>query len=363
MAARFDRMRWLPFAAMVLAAPGTAMAGTAAQPDATVETGVNPSRFGDPIEPKDAIGKLPITILRTKEITPPPTGQPANGSVDPQRFGEHPADIAYGAFQRGLYKTAYNLALVRAQAGDPAAQTLVAEILSRGLGVTRDEADAAKWYAQAAEQGIPEAQFQYALILIDGRFVKKDIQGAYALMQSAAEAGNQFAQFNFAQLLVEREPGDKGLQKAVLYYERAAASGLADAQYAMSQVYANGTGGKKKDDIEARRWLLLAARQNYDTAQLDLGTWMIEGRGGARDEKTGFNWLMRAAAGGNVAAQNRVAKLYMQGIGTEPDAIHAAAWYIVARRAGLIDPVMDDFMEGLTDDETQQALERANRLR
>lgn len=279
------------------------------------------------------------------------------------RFGGPPADAAYGAFQRGLYMTALNLAMPRAEAGDSAAQTLVAEILSRGLGVARDEAKAAKWYQLAAEQGVPEAQFQYALLLLDGRFVKKDPQGAYALMQAAAEAGNRLAQFNFAQLLLKREPGNAGMAKAVSYYQRAADSGLADAQYAMSQVYANGVGGKKRDEAEARRWMTLAARQNFDTAQVDLATWLIEGRGGPRDLKAGFGWMKRAADGGNVAAQNRVAKLYMGGIGTEPNSIDAAAWYFLARRAGLTDPEMEDFLRGLTEDEQKQALARANRLR
>ena len=67
--------------------------------------------------------------------------------------------------------------------------------------------------------------------------------------------------------------------------------------------------------------------------------------------------------GGNVAAQNRVAKLYMNGIGTDPDLVSAAAWYILARRAGLSDPEMDDFLRGLDDTEQKTALERANRLR
>ena len=287
---------------------------------------------------------------------------PSADSVDPKRFGGRQPDAAYGAFQRGLYKTAYNLAMERAKNGDPAAQTLVAEILSRGLGVPVDAAQAAKWYARAAEQGIPEAQFQYALLLLDGRYVKKDEREAHALMQAAAEAGNRLAQFNFAQLLVEEDPGDAGLAEAVSYYERAAATGLADAQYAMAQLYANGTGGKKKDDAAARRLLVQAARQNYDTAQLDLATWLINGRGGERDLKSGFGWMKRAADGGNVAARNRLAKLYMGGIGTEPDSILAAAWYIVARRAGLIDPEMEDFLGGLTEDETKKALQRANRL-
>jgi uncharacterized protein len=283
--------------------------------------------------------------------------------VDPLRFGARPPDPAYGAFQRGLYKTALDLAMPRATAGDAAAQTLVAEILARGLGTKRDAAAAAKWYQLAAEQGVPEAQFQYALMLIDGRLVAKDKKAAFALMQASADAGNTLAEFNFAQLLVDAEPGPRGLEKAIPYYERAAGAGLPDAQYAISQILANGVGGKKPDEVEARKWLVRAARQNFDTAQLDLGTWLISGRGGERDEKSGFAWLKRAAEGGNVAAQNRVAKLYMQGIGTEPDPIFAAAWYILARRAGLFDPVMDDFMDGLTQEELKTALGRANRLR
>lgn len=292
-----------------------------------------------------------------------PAPDAAAENVDPLRFGAKPPDEAYGAFQRGLYKTALNLALPRAEAGEAPAQTLVAEILSRGLGVKRDEKGAAKWYQAAAEQGVPEAQFQYALMLIDGRFVEKDKKAAFALMQASAEAGNALAQFNYAQLLIERTPGPRGLEEAVPYYEEAAKAGLPDAQYAMSQILANGAAGRKRNDVEARKWLVHAARQNFDTAQLDLGTWLVSGRGGERDLGSGFAWLKRAAEGGNVAAQNRVAKLYMQGIGTEPDSIFAAAWYILARRAGLFDPIMDDFMNGLTPEEIKTALGRANRLR
>ncbi|MBZ9884892.1 sel1 repeat family protein [Mesorhizobium sp. CA10] len=314
----------------------------------------DPSRFGTGAHIDKPIQN---TLPQPATMTPP-----SADAVNPDRFGAKQPDAAYGAFQRGLYKTAYNLAMERAKNGDPAAETLVAEILSRGLGVPLNPAEAAKWYALAAEQGVPEAQFQYALALLDGRYVKKDEKAAFALMQAAAEAGNRLAQFNFAQLLVQQDPGDHGLVKAAAYYERAAATGLADAQYALAQLYANGVGGKPHDDAQARLLLAQAARQNYDTAQIDLAAWMIEGRGGGRDLKSGFGWMKRAAEGGNVAAQNRLAKLYMGGIGTDPDLILAGAWYIVARRAGLIDPQMDDFLQGLDDDQTKQALQKANRL-
>ena len=333
----------------VLAGLAAAMLTGAALSGAEAETVATPGELATPAEPQPSDPQAPIA--------------PGQANVDPQRFGAKLPDAAYGAFQRGLYITAYNLALPRAQNGDPAAQTLVAEILSRGLGMARNEAEAAKWYARASEQGIAEAQFQYALMLLDGRFVTRDPKAAYALMQAAAEAGNRLAQFNFAQMLVDREPGERGMAKAMSYYERAAKAGLADAQYAMAQLFANGTGGVARDDAAARRWLVLAARQNYDTAQYDLGRWMVDGRGGERNREEGFGWLLRAAQGGNVAAQVQVAHLYMTGIGTEPDAIASAAWYILARRERLVDPVMEDFLDGLTPEEIKQALERANRLR
>ncbi|MEO9613781.1 MAG: tetratricopeptide repeat protein [Nitratireductor sp.] len=284
-------------------------------------------------------------------------------SVDLQRFGEKQTDPAFGAYQRGLYKTAYNLALPRAENGDAAAQALVAEILARGLGLPRDPAEAAKWYGRAAEAGIAEAQFQYALVLSDGKYAGPDPDRAFELMRSAADAGNRLAMFNFAQMLINREAGEAGLAKAVPYYEKAAEAGLPDAQYAMAQLYANGAAGRPRDEARAREYLVLAARQNYDTAQLDLGTWLVEGRGGERDYDAGFGWMKRAAQSGNVAARNRLAKLYVHGLGTEPDPIEAAAWYITARRAGLRDRDMDDFLQGLTTEEQKRAIERANRLR
>lgn len=284
---------------------------------------------------------------------------PALEAVNPDRFSERPADIAYGAFQRGLYKTALNLATPLALGGDPAAQTLLAEIYSRGLGVRQDLVTAMEWYEKAAEQKVPEALFQLAMILLDGGEEIADPDRAYRLLEDASAAGNRLAQFNFAQMTTSRDPSPDGMRKAVEYYEKAAEAGLADAQYAMAQVYEHGVGGKPVDMDEARRWLELAATQNFDTAQIQLGTWLVEGIGGERAPEEGFSWLMRAARAGNPAAQNRVAKLYRAGIGVEPDRVTAAAWYLRARRAGLVDTMMEDQLHGLTEDEMQLANRRA----
>lgn len=300
------------------------------------------------------------TIVDGPRVNSAAPAEPAP-DVDRRRFGAR-EDTAYGAFQRGLYITALNLALPRARDGDAAAQTLAAEILSRGLGVRRDEAEAAKWYQSAAEQNVPEAQFQYALMLLDGRYVGKDADQAFALMEEAANSGNRYAQFNFAQLLLDRARSGDDEKRAGEYFEQAARSGLPDAQFAMAQLHANGSGGRKQDLAVARRWLELAARANFDTAQVEYGTWLVEGRGGPPDAPTGFQWVQRAAQSGNVAAQSRLAKLHYLGLGTDPDAELAAAWYILARRAGLADPMLDDLLEGLSEEQRRRAIARANRL-
>lgn len=289
---------------------------------------------------------------------------PGPETIDPGRFfGTRPADVAYGAYQRGYYLTAVRLATPLALEGDPAAQTLIAEIYSRGLGVKPDLATAVEWYEKAAEQKVPEAIFQLAMIMLDGGEQFGDAERAYRLMQEAADTGHRLAQFNFAQMVLSREPGREGVERAVSYFRRAAEAGLADAQYAMAQVYLANAGGIAVDQAEARRWLEKAAAQGYDTAQVDLGTMLVERGGTAQAQAEGFGWLMRAARAGNPAAQNRVAKLYRAGVGVEADRVQSAIWYLRARRAGLVDPLMEDQLDGLTEEELRLATLDAGRLR
>jgi len=273
------------------------------------------------------------------------------------------ADDAYGAFQRGYYLTAMELALPRAQLGDAAAQTLVAEIFAQGLGVARNTKDAAFWYGQAANAGDPGAMFKYALLLMEGRDVPRDKKKSEELMKKAADLGNPSAQFNYGQLLVADMPGERGLKAALPYYEKSAEQGIADAQYALSQIYLNVDGIDENKRAKARDWLLRAARAGFDTAQLDLAIWLVDGIGGDRNLDEGFKWMRRAAEGGNVVAQNKLSHLYVNAIGTRPDPVEAAKWYVLSRRAGLKDPALEDFYLGLTEEQQKAALSAANKYR
>ena len=269
---------------------------------------------------------------------------------------------AFGAFQRGYYLTAMELALPRAQLGDPAAQTLLAELFAAGLGVPRNMDDAAFWYKQAAESGDASAQFKYGLMLLEGKHVEPDRAMAEELMKKAADAGNAFAQFNHAQLLVSQKPGDAGIFEAIPYFEKAAEQGVADAQYALAQIYHNTAGVSDEKRAIARELMAKAARAGYDTAQLDYAIWLIDGIGGPKDYEGGFRWMQVAATRGNVVAQNRMAVLHINAIGTSGDPVEAAKWYILSRRAGYNDRALDDFYQGLTEDEQKLAIEAANQF-
>jgi TPR repeat protein len=124
-------------------------------------------------------------------------------------------------------------------------------------------------------------------------------------MRLSADAGNSSAQFNYGQMLITTQPGREGIQMALPYMTKAAEAGIADAQFALAQIYAYGTGLDEDDPYQARFWLIRAARSGFDTAQLDLAVWLIDGIGGDTDYEAGFGWMRRAANTGNVMAQNR----------------------------------------------------------
>ncbi|KAA0972729.1 sel1 repeat family protein [Aureimonas fodinaquatilis] len=268
---------------------------------------------------------------------------------------------AFGAFQRGYYLAAFEIAEPLAHMGDAAAQSLIAEMYLRGTGVAQNQGEAVRWYRTSAEAGRPDAQFRYALMLVGGEGVEKDVAQATELMRKAADAGNPLAAYNYGQMLIQSSPTG-GFANAFNYFQSAANDGVPDAQYALAQLYANGRGTTARDDVAARFWLQEAAVQGHDTAQIEFGIWLINGRGGSSNAHEGFLWLKGAAEKGNPIAINRVAHLYKDGIGVERNYAEAAKWTVLARRARNADPVLDTFFRSLSDVEQKAALEAANRV-
>ncbi len=270
-------------------------------------------------------------------------------------------DLAYGAYQRGYYLTAFELALPRAKLGDPAAQTLIAEIYDKGLGVPKDPKEAAAWYEIAARNGDTEAKFGFAVKLLEGRDVKPDRERARELLGEAADAGHSTASLNYAQLLINDRPTTKGYTDALPYLEYAAENDVAEAYYLLAQVYQSGRLKGYPETEKANEWLTRAARAGIEEAQVELGIRLANGEVGDPDPKAGFRWIRRAARSGNVVARNRLAVMFAKGVGTSADAVEAAKWHILAKRAGLSDPWLDIYVNSLEGDVLSEGLAAANR--
>lgn len=317
------------------------------------------------------------TVVWAQDVTPPAetseTAAPAEGTTVPNFeqdpgaaenisnaiFGGGPEpDFAFGAFQRGYFLTALELALPRAEKGDASAQTLIAEIYSKGLGVAQNDERAAGWYQLAAKNGDMLATFELGLLYQDGVGVTQDRKKAAELFKQAADKGYPPAKYNLALLHVEGIYADPSLTTAATLMREAADAELPEAQYDYGSMLIEGA-GVAPNEAEGARYIGLAAEQNLTAAQVDYATILYLGRGIAKDVEGAVLWYERAAEGGNPVAQNRLAKLVAVGEGTPLDLETAAMWRALARRQGLSDPTLDRLLVSIQPEALARAEERA----
>jgi uncharacterized protein len=94
----------------------------------------------------------------------------------------------YVAYDRADYRTALNVWLGQAEAGDREAQNYVGEIFEKGLGTEPDYVSAAAWYRRAADQGYARAQINLGFLYEQGLGVQQDRARALNLYRQASGA-------------------------------------------------------------------------------------------------------------------------------------------------------------------------------
>jgi TPR repeat protein len=268
-----------------------------------------------------------------------------------------PPDYAYGAFQRGYFLTAFSLALERAKAGDAAAQTLLGELLSRGLGVKQDLAAAADWYLLASRGDNPEALYALGRMQLEGRGAPQNFAKAADSLQAAADKGHAVAARELGYLLLQGKGREKNAMLGAAYLRRAAGLGDMDAQFALAGLYVEGV-GVVADEKQAARWFGEAARNGHIGAAVEYGIMLFNGRGVQKNEAVAARWFAEAAAADNPAAQVRLARLLAEGRGVDKDPAEAARWYLIAKGREVDDPFMEDWLQDL-DEEARKAAEDA----
>ncbi|MGV8853229.1 MAG: tetratricopeptide repeat protein [Devosia sp.] len=302
---------------------------------------LSPPSLGNDAAPADAPGQNPAAII-SDEI-----------------FGPRvPTDLAFGAFQRGYFLTALEFALPRAGQGDATAQTLIAEIYAKGLGVVQNDQRAAGWYQLASNNGDMLATFELALLYQDGTGVPKNRARAADLFAKAADAGYIPAKYNMALLHIEGIYASPSLTTAAALMLEAATAELPEAQYDYGTMLVEGA-GVAPNPAEGARYIALAAAQNLIDAQVDYATMLYMGQGVDKDVTAAANWYARAAEAGNAVAQNRYAKLLAVGEGVPLNLEDAAMWRALSRRQGLNDPSLDRLLVSIPPADLARAEERA----
>ncbi len=155
-------------------------------------------------------------------------------------------DSALAAYQRKDYDMAYQLALPAAQSGDANAQYVLGKLHWRGLGVTRNDADAAKWFTHAVEKNNADAMAELAVMYRRGEGVEKDTQRAFALSMKAADLGNATALYDVGQAYQQGNGVTKDMIRARYWLERADAIESAEEAKARPVVTTDASGIEQK---------------------------------------------------------------------------------------------------------------------
>ena len=245
-----------------------------------------------------------------------------------------PPDYAYGAFQRGWFLTAFARALDRATQGDAAAQTLLGELLSRGLGVKQDLAAAADWYRLAADNGDAEAQYALGRLYLEGQVLEQDYAKAADYFEMAAEPGprGRVARVRLPASAGQRVARSNALLAAA-YLRRAARLGDMDAQYALAGLYVEGV-GVVADEALAARWFGEAARNGHVGAQVEYAIMLFNGRGVPKDEAVAARWFERGRHFRQSARAGSARRgSWPRAAASNQNPAEAARWYMIAGRA------------------------------
>ncbi|MFN0194631.1 MAG: tetratricopeptide repeat protein [Aestuariivirga sp.] len=210
--------------------------------------------------------------------------------------------LAAPVFAQSLEELPFSKKLKLAKVGDEEAQMAVAAAYESGNGAKTDEAEAAKWYRQAALQGNSEAQFRLARIVSKGvKGVKKDAETAFKLYLDAAGKGHALSQ-NAVGHAYQNAIGVKADDaKAIEWYRKASDAKLAVAQNNLGIMYLNGKGITRNLD-EAFKLFKLAADQGDGWGLNNLGGMYEMGWGTAADKKKAIELYGQAETKGIAAA-------------------------------------------------------------
>jgi uncharacterized protein len=205
---------------------------------------------------------------------------------------------AQEALAAGNYDAAYTqYRRVAEDENNPLAQYSVGLFYQLGWGRPVDDAEACRWFAQAAAGNIPGALFSHADCLRYGK------------------------------------TGEVSPAEAARYYQEAADEGLPTALCSLAELYMTGE-GVPKDPAEGLQLCMSVARQGYPAAVNRVGLFYLEGDESIRDNEKALQWFAAGANANDPAAMYNLGRMMRAGLVADTSLEDARQWFETAAAQG-----------------------------
>ena len=150
------------------------------------------------------------------------------------------------------------------------------------------------------------------------------------------------------------------LYKEVMNCFRAAAEdGHVKVQIALAEMYESGwsfSGGAiVKNIATAAKWYLRAANGGNLNAQYKVATMYRKGIGVDRDYNAALKWFHEAAERGSTWAQYDLGDMFRTGQGMPKNLVRAHMWFTISSRGGLGAAIRDKIAKKMTDEQLEEA--------
>lgn len=190
-------------------------------------------------------------------------------------------------------KIAIDYAFKAASLGDGRAYLILGNAYWDGVGVSKDETEAVKWYKKSAGTALKEGQYYLGLAYYYGKV-----------------------------------GGKPNYQDAARYFEMAADQGHLEASSIIGIWYESGT-GVAVDHVKGYKYLKFALDGGITSpnTQFWFGDINYRGLGVEKNLAAGFAWYKKAADQGYAIAANNVGYAYANGEGVNKDGVQAIRYY------------------------------------
>ena len=217
----------------------------------------------------------------------------------------------------------------------------IAEMLSKGAGVSKDDESANSYYAKALNSFLQMAadseavddnlKYKIGQMYMKGLGTDVDIKEAEKWLSDAAKDGNAYAQYALSKIYLSADPPDQDkIKEAIrLLHQSADIGNNSTSMYALGKIYLNENYGYI--DVDKAIEYFEKASESNSTASFMLGKIYYDGEYKERDVEKAIKHFTAAAKDNNEYAQYRLGNIYLQ---DKNDEFAAVMWYEKAAKAG-----------------------------